>query len=47
MSDSINVEVCYALRDRQEIVRLKMPEGCTVQRAIDALLPEILERCRG
>ncbi|MBT9498943.1 MAG: RnfH family protein [Zoogloea oleivorans] len=36
MSDSINVEVCYALRDRQEIVRLKMPEGCTVQRAIDA-----------
>ena len=36
MSDSINVEVCYALKDRQEIVRLKMPEGCTVQRAIDA-----------
>lgn len=36
MSNSINVEVCYALKDRQEIVRLKMPEGCTVQRAIDA-----------
>jgi hypothetical protein len=36
MSDSINVEVCYALKDRQEIVHLKMPEGCTVQRAIDA-----------
>lgn len=36
MSDSINVEVCYALKNRQEIVRLKMPEGCTVQRAIDA-----------
>jgi hypothetical protein len=36
MSNSINVEVCYALKDRQEIVHLKMPEGCTVQRAIDA-----------
>jgi len=34
--DSINVEVCYALRDRQEIVRLKLPAGCTVQRAVDA-----------
>ena len=36
MSDSINVEVCYALKDRQEIVHLTMPQGCTVQRAIDA-----------
>ncbi|GLT24355.1 UPF0125 protein [Zoogloea oryzae] len=34
--DSINVDVCYALRDRQEIVRLKLPAGATVQRAIDA-----------
>ncbi len=36
MSDSINVDVCYALRDRQEIVHLRLPEGCTVQRAIEA-----------
>ncbi len=36
MADSINVEVCYALRERQEIVRLKLPAGCTVQRAVEA-----------
>ena len=36
MSDSINVEVCYALRDHQEIVRLKLPAGSTVQRAVEA-----------
>ncbi|MDD3353628.1 RnfH family protein [Zoogloea sp.] len=36
MSDSIRVEVCYALRDRQEVVRLRMPAGCTVQQAIEA-----------
>ena len=36
MSDSINVEVCYALRERQEIVRLKLPAGSTVQRAVEA-----------
>jgi len=36
MGDSINVDVCYALRDRQEIVHLRLPEGCTVQRAIEA-----------
>ena len=36
MPDSINVEVCYALRERQEIVRLKLPAGSTVQRAIEA-----------
>ena len=36
MSDSINVHVCYALRDRQEIVQLRLPEGSTVQRAVEA-----------
>lgn len=36
MSDSIHVEVCYALRDRQEIVQLRLPAGSTVQRAVDA-----------
>lgn len=36
MSDSINVLVCYALRDSQEIVQLRLPEGSTVQRAVEA-----------
>jgi len=36
MSDSINVVVCYALRDHQEIVQLRLPEGSTVQRAVEA-----------
>lgn len=33
---SISVEVCYAQRSRQEIVRLKLPQGANVQQAIDA-----------
>ncbi len=33
---SINVEVVYALPTRQEIVRLKLTEGATVQSALDA-----------
>ena len=33
---SINVEVVYALPTRQEIVRLKLTEGATIQGAIDA-----------
>ncbi|HMV17151.1 MAG TPA: RnfH family protein [Zoogloea sp.] len=36
MSDSINVEVCYALQDRQEIVSLRLPAGSTVQKAVEA-----------
>lgn len=36
MSDSIHVEVCYALRERQEIVQLRLPAGSTVQRAVEA-----------
>jgi putative ubiquitin-RnfH superfamily antitoxin RatB of RatAB toxin-antitoxin module len=36
MSDSINVEVCYALKERQEVVRLKLPAGSTAQRAVEA-----------
>ena len=30
------MEVVYALRDRQELVSLKLDEGCTVQAAIEA-----------
>jgi putative ubiquitin-RnfH superfamily antitoxin RatB of RatAB toxin-antitoxin module len=36
MSDSIQVEVCYALQARQEIVRLTLPAGSTAQRAVEA-----------
>jgi uncharacterized protein len=36
MSDGIHVEVVYALPGRQEMVRLTLPEGATVQRAVEA-----------
>ncbi|QID17962.1 RnfH family protein [Nitrogeniibacter mangrovi] len=36
MSESIGVEVVYALKARQEIVRLSLPAGSTVQQAIEA-----------
>ncbi len=36
MSDAIHVEVCYALRDRQDVVQLRLPVGSTVQRAVEA-----------
>lgn len=36
MSEAVNIEVCYALPTRQEIVRLQLSEGCTVSQAIEA-----------
>lgn len=36
MAESITVEVVYALARQQERVMLKMPEGTTIQGAIDA-----------
>jgi putative ubiquitin-RnfH superfamily antitoxin RatB of RatAB toxin-antitoxin module len=36
MADSLQVEVIYALAARQELVRLKLPEGATVQQALEA-----------
>lgn len=36
MSNVIRIEVCYALRERQELVVLDLPEGCTVAQAIEA-----------
>jgi putative ubiquitin-RnfH superfamily antitoxin RatB of RatAB toxin-antitoxin module len=41
----INVELVYALRDRQKIVRLAVEEGCRVQQAIEksGLLEEFPE----
>lgn len=32
----INVEVVYALRDRQKVVQLSLPEGSTVLAAVEA-----------
>ncbi|MCB1907450.1 MAG: RnfH family protein [Rhodocyclaceae bacterium] len=36
MDAKIDIEVVYALPQRQEVVRLKLAEGATVQQAIDA-----------
>lgn len=36
MDDSIAVDVCYALRDRQDVVHLRMPAGSTAQQAVEA-----------
>jgi hypothetical protein len=34
-ADAINVEVAYALPDRQSLLRLSVPEGTTVEGAIE------------
>jgi uncharacterized protein len=36
MSASIHVEVCYALRDRQDLIALTLPEGSVVEQAVIA-----------
>ncbi|ENO93257.1 hypothetical protein C662_08390 [Thauera sp. 28] len=36
MTAMINVEVVYALPQRQELVELRLPEGATVREAIEA-----------
>lgn len=36
MADSIQVEVTYAKPERQDIVSVKLPEGSTIQQAIEA-----------
>jgi hypothetical protein len=36
MAEMLNVEVCYALADKQEIVRLRLPEGATLGQALEA-----------
>lgn len=36
MAESIQLEITYAKPDRQEIVSLKLPEGSTIQQAIEA-----------
>lgn len=34
MADTIEVEVVYALADRQDLIRLELPAGSTVQQAL-------------
>ena len=36
MSETLSVEVCYALPDKQEIVAVKVPAGATLQQALEA-----------
>ncbi len=36
MSETLRVEVCYALPDKQELVAVKLPEGATLQQALEA-----------
>lgn len=36
MADSIQIEVTYARAERQDIIRLKLPEGSTIEQAIKA-----------
>ena len=36
MAELMNIQVCYALPDRQELVSLRLAEGVTVREAIEA-----------
>lgn len=36
MTEEIGIEVVYAVRQKQEIISLKVPEGTTVRQAIEA-----------
>ncbi len=35
MADSINIQVVYALPDRQELVNIKLPIGATLKTAVE------------
>ncbi len=36
MAETINVEVCYALSGKQELVKLSLTEGSSLQQAVEA-----------
>jgi len=36
MAENIQIEVVYAIPERQDVVPLNMPEGCTLQQAVEA-----------
>lgn len=34
--EMINIEVCYPLPNKQEVIRLRLPAGCLLQQAVEA-----------
>ena len=36
MADQLKVEVCYALPEKQELIAVNLPEGSTLQQALEA-----------
>ena len=36
MADTLKVEVCYALPEKQELIPVSLPAGATLQQAIEA-----------
>ncbi|MDO8933693.1 MAG: RnfH family protein [Rhodocyclaceae bacterium] len=36
MADSIRIEIAYARPERQELIELKLPQGSTIQQAVEA-----------
>jgi uncharacterized protein len=36
MAEMISIEVCYAQRDQQALVNVKLPQGATLQQALEA-----------
>lgn len=36
MAEMINVEVCYAMSAKQEVMRVKLPAGATLQQGLEA-----------
>jgi putative ubiquitin-RnfH superfamily antitoxin RatB of RatAB toxin-antitoxin module len=36
MAEVLNIEVCYALSGKQEVVRLKLPVGAVLEQALEA-----------
>lgn len=36
MAETMNIEVCYALPEKAELVSLKLPEGATLMQALEA-----------
>ena len=36
MAEMLNIEVCYALPTKQEMARVKLPEGASLRQALEA-----------
>ena len=36
MAETLSIEICYAVPGKQELLRLKLDEGSTLQQALDA-----------